>query len=558
MRYSPYRRLAKQYYSLRWVARWYHALTRYQDWRVIARSPEWQRAVRTGRSGVRILIPTCVGGHIAMTHVESVVAAALTLRGARVEFLLCDAALPACVACEIGYFPEGRHDRLPSVSAPLCRSCFAPARRSYAALGLPIRRFGEFLDSQDRDEAAQAASEIGPDGIPGLRLDGLAIGEQAYAGALRFFARGDLNGHDPGARVRKQYVQAAILTMRMMQRLIERHRYDCAVFNHGIYVPQGILGDVCRRSGLRVVNWNPAYKTHCFIFSHGHSYHHTMMSEPVNRWEQMGWDMEREACLTEYLNKRQHGTEDWIWFNENPQPHVDSALDRMRVRPQQPLIGMLTSVMWDAALHSPSNAFAHQLEWVFKTIQYFGSRPDLQLLIRIHPAEIQGGLPSRQPIMDEIRSQLPGVPSNVFIVGPDNPLSTYALMRKCNAALIYNTKTGIELAADGMPVIVAGEAWIRNKGFAIDVSTPEEYFRVLDRLPFAGRMSLEATIRARKYAYHFFFRRMIPIEFMKPVAGNPPFRIHIESIADLLPGRHRGLDLVCDGILNGTDFIFEP
>jgi hypothetical protein len=105
---------------------------------------------------------------------------------------------------------------------------------------------------------------------------------------------------------------------------------------------------------------------------------------------------------------------------------------------------------------------------------------------------------------------------------------------------------------------VAGEAWIRNKGFAIDVSTPEEYFRVLDRLPFADRMSLKATTRARKYAYHFFFRRMIPLEFMEPVAGNPPFRIRIESIEDFLPGRHRGLDLICDGILNGTDFVFEP
>ena len=54
----------------------------------------------------RVLIPTCVGGHIAMTHVESVLAVALTLRGADVEFLLCDGALPACVACEVGYLPD--------------------------------------------------------------------------------------------------------------------------------------------------------------------------------------------------------------------------------------------------------------------------------------------------------------------------------------------------------------------------------------------------------------------------------------------------------------------
>ena len=83
-----------------------------------------------------------------------------------------------------------------------------------------------------------------------------------------------------------------------------------------------------------------------------------------------------------------------------------------------------------------------------------------------------------------------------------------------NAIAIYNTKTGVELAAQGRPVIVAGEAWIRGKGFSIDVSTPEHYFQVLDRLPFSDGMSPAHVDRAVRYAYHFFFRRMIPVPFI--------------------------------------------
>jgi hypothetical protein len=197
------------------------------------------------------------------------------------------------------------------------------------------------------------------------------------------------------------------------------------------------------------------------------------------------------------------------------------------------------------------------LTWIFTSIDYFKTRPELQLVIRVHPAEIQGGLPSRQKIHDEIKERYTRVPPNVFIVEPESPLSTYAIMEKCDSVIIYNTKTGIELAAMGIPVIVAGEAWIRNKGFSTDVSSPDEYRRVLDRLPFSERMSADETLRAKKYAYHFFFRRMIPLEFMEAAGGNPPFRLKLNSLDQLQPGSSRGLDLICDGILNEADFIFD-
>ena len=50
-------------------------------------------------------------------------------------------------------------------------------------------------------------------------------------------------------------------------------------------------------------------------------------------------------------------------------------------------------------------------------------------------------------------------------------------------------------------MIVAGEAWIRNKGLTHDASTPQEYFRILDQLPFAERLAAGPLARARRYAY---------------------------------------------------------
>ena len=51
----------------------------------------------------------------------------------------------------------------------------------------------------------------------------------------------------------------------------------------------------------------------------------------------------------------------------------------------------------------------------------------------------------------------------------------------------------------------------RGKGISRDPTTQKEYFAVLDSLPWRRRLDARRVERARKYAYHFFFRRMIPL-----------------------------------------------
>jgi hypothetical protein len=217
---------------------------------------------------------------------------------------------------------------------------------------------------------------------------------------------------------------------------------------------------------------------------------------------------------------------------------------------------MLTNVVWDAQLHYPANAFSSLVEWALETIAYFARRPDLQLLIRIHPGEIRGTLRSRQPMAAEIAERYPVLPPNVFVIPPESDVSTYAAMGFCNAALIYATKMGVELTAVGIPTIVAGEAWIKNKGLTLDAASPAEYFALLDRLPLAERLAPEVVERAKKYAYHFFFRRMMPLTFMQREESKLLLRAGIGSVDELAPGRNPALDLICDGILSGSPFVY--
>ena len=515
-------------------------------------TPAWEEARRRAEGGPRVLLATSMGGfnHGAMT--DKALAIALTLRGAKVDIFLCDG-VPGCHLTKIGKEPPAKV--IETDTRRRCGECLATGRSTMAPLGLRIVTLGELLTAEDRAEAEAVAAAAPVQALRGMTLNGWKIGEHALAGALRYFARDDLSAEPQGEGVARKFVKAAVLTARGMDRLLEDGGYDVVSANHGIYTPQGIVGEVARARGVRVVNWNPAYRRHCFVFSHGDSYHHTMITEPVSTWETLALTPERRQTIVSYLQDRRQASGDWIWFNKAE----DSSLGELRAKlglDERPLVVALTSVVWDACLHYESNAFESLADWTLQTIDYFRGRPDLQLVIRIHPAEVTGFVKSRARMAEIIAARFPELPANVKVVPPEDQLSTYSLMDHADAVLLYSTKTGIEASAQGLPVVVAGEAWIRNKGFSQDATSPDSYRRILDGLPFRRRLAPPERERALRYAYHFFFRRMIELPFLDPT-GPAEFEIKVDGLDDLRPGAQGGLDCVCDGILKGTPFVYD-
>ncbi len=532
------------------------------NWEAIVATNEvlWKDSLAKAKEGPHILMATAIGGHPQFTVLESALNVALTLRGAKVDVLLCDAAMPGCQRAKIsGVKPPALADgKLKDV---FCAGCMATGKAVFSAPGLNILQMSEQISDDERARARDISISVPLGDIASYVLDGLPIGEHAMAGALRYYGVGDLSLEPEGEAVLRRYLESSLLTAFCINRLLLDNKYQAVVNNHGIYVPHGIVSAACRSRNVRTASWNLAYRKQCAIFSHTDTYHHTLMDEPTSDWENMAWSKDREAEIVNYLESRRKGSRDWIWFNRDADDDMDRFAAKVGLDWKRPVIGMLTNVVWDAQLHYPANAFPGMVDWVMRTVAYFRDRPDLQLLIRVHPGELAppgGSTVSRQPIVEEIRSAFPDMPKNVFIIGPESTVSTYAAMDRCDSVIIYGTKTGVELTSVGIPVIVGGEAWIRNKGMTLDASNADDYFRHLDTLPLGKRMAPAMVERARKYAYHFFFRRMLPLPFLEPAPKAwPPFEISIKNLDELLPGVYQGLDVICDGILNGSAFIYQ-
>lgn len=522
--------------------------------------PDWKKiknisdilSIKNKSVDQKILIATGGGGYAAAKQIESLLAAALTLRGAKVEVLLCDGILPACFQATIDWDSDEKKFSESGTSRLNCATCFSGAQKTFNNIGISIVKLSNLISEEEKKKLLSLSESIDLDLIKNYSLDGVCIGEHALAGTLRYYAKAYLDDNY-SHKVLRRYFNAALITHYACKNLFKKKNYHSLVLHHGIYVPQGIIADTAIQFSIPTSIWHTAYRKQCLIFSHNGTYHKTLLNEPKNDWNDFEFTERKKKKIENYLSSRWLGNEDQISFSKS----LKSKSLPIKINKEISAVLLLTNVLWDAQLHYPNNAFTSMMEWIFFTINYFINRKDLQLIIRVHPAELTGTLPSRQKVEDEIKKKYKFLPENIVIIGPDKSNNTYELAKQCDSAIIYATKAGAELSSMGIITVVAGEAWIRGKEFTFDVNSPEEYLKVLQRMPFKEKLSKEKKNLALKYAYHFFFRRMIFIKSINYVKKHNVFKYSIKDIKELQPGIDKGLDLICSGILSKKNYIVD-
>jgi len=172
----------------------------------------------------------------------------------------------------------------------------------------------------------------------------------------------------------------------------------------------------------------------------------------------------------------------------------------------RPVVLLAANVLGDS-LTLGRNIFAESMsEWITKTVQYFAKRPDLQLVVRIHPGEKI--VPQAKSMGRVVREALPEIPSHIHLIGALDNVNTYDLIEIANLGLAYTTTVGVETAMNGIPVISCGDTHYRSRGFTINPNSWEDYFSTLEKvladLP-AYRLTEEQIAKAWNYAYRFFF-----------------------------------------------------
>ena len=482
-----------------------------------------------GSPRVLFLTPRDWAAHVQW---EAMIGQALRLRGAHVEYLTCGGSLEIC-------------DRVNTWEGPPvpCGTCTRYVHGSIDAHGFlrsSIRGGWEGIDDPgdwpELDEiSARDLAEV---------VDGeLPLGQLVDIPAKWFLLSSQLTD-DPLAPVTfRRFLRSARRIARGISQALDRGRPDVVVLLNGLFLFEAIAWAICQRRGIDVVTYERGFIKETLLFRRNALACFGDVSDLWSDWSTVPLDEEEERRLDEYLADRRLGrrTIDRYWTK--PQMVAPGGLGPGR------LVTLFTNLTWDSAVIGKEVAFPSIQDWLSAAADHFAKRPNDQLIVRIHPAEVKlAGKQTREPLSKFLRGRYPELPPNVRLIGAEDDTSSYTLMEASDLGLVFASTTGLELALTGTPVIVAGSTHYRGKGFTIDVDSPAHFRSSIDRVledPAGFRPDVDM---ARRYAYLFFFRA--------PVAS-PGVEEHLPGLAqitiggldELRPGVNESVDRICDTIL---------
>lgn len=221
--------------------------------------------------------------------------------------------------------------------------------------------------------------------------------------------------------------------------------------------------------------------------------------EPLNEEQ---WEQARSLYAS-----RQRG-DLWQNFSRRWQGLPSQGVEQVRSAlhlDERPMVLLAANVIGDSLTLGRQVFTPNMTEWLQRTVVYFCGRPDVQLVIRIHPGERYTKGPSVADVVRQVQAVLP---EHIHLVAADDPVNTYDLVELADLGLAYTTTVGMEMAMSGAPVVVIGQTHYRGKGFTLDPESWQSYENLLEQVladPAAYRLTRVQVDQAWNYAYRFFF-----------------------------------------------------
>jgi hypothetical protein len=487
-------------------------------------------------------------------HIDfiSSIGTALSLRGAKVEQIICDGISVACIGRDI-------RDRVPLEDwNNRCLKCFIKCKNTALSYGIKTIPLSELLNLNDVRKLRILSEEINLEKINSYKYKDIKVGYYAVSSLIRYNRGSDPQNQDDLLR---EYLFNALITAEAGIKKIEAFKPDVVYMSHALYTSWGPMFEASVKRKIPVIRIGGGHRLgHTYfrkIRSHG-SVHVGILSEE-------GWKERIRKSLTLDENKKLD-----LFFRNRYCPTSDDAndvstineilskkeiLNKLKLNNDKPIWCIFSHLLWDDAVRmSTKSSFRTFHKWMEETLKIISEIEEINWLIKIHPTEFRGD--SAYTTIDIIEKLFPILPNHIKIIQPNSDINTQSVFNLITGGITCRGSIGLELSAMGKPVIIAADAYYSQLGFTYDGFSFSVYKELLFRAKNIPKLSVDKIEIARKLAYSYFIQRQIPLNMFKTKNGSF-HSFDWKKVESLLPGVDPVVDMICDRFFEGEDFILN-
>jgi hypothetical protein len=434
---------------------------------------------------------------------ETVMSRMLLGEGCRVVWLECDRALVRC---------DGMTG--PQRDLHLCAHCCAFNRAADAIAGVERLSMQELTPPGE----AEAIAQLGR-GVPPADL------EQAIAASfqrIRSAGRRRPEELTPDERrIRDELLVSAVIARQVAARALDRLRPVAVLALNGKFFTEAIFLAEAHRRGIQTWTYERGNRRDTVALARGRAAIPFDARTILATLHDQPLTPEQRARIESYLAARAELGNGQVRFLARDRRGVADL-----VRGGERLIALFTNLIWDSSVVGEDTIFRDMFAWIETAIATVEGDPHTALVIRIHPAEEKVYWhPTRERVEDVLRARLPaGLPPNVRLVRPSEPLDSYALARAADLVLVYASSIGMEAAALGKRVVVAANSSYATAPFVV---RPGDHDAFVEELRSRRREPpvADAPELALRFMYRLYFEEMLPV----PAVREDPTGFHVRS-----------------------------
>ncbi len=418
--------------------------------------------------------------------------------------------------------------------AAICAKCVSNHQLLTASFGFSGPSLRQSLTQNDLAEIDRIVDGADRNSVQTLEVDGLPVGRIAVYQIVLRYKRFDLAFSDAEWDEYLIELRNTLFALKATANIIADCRPDRLIVYNGLYSVNRAASLVAEAKGI------PAYFLHAganlsnrlqtMILGRGTTI--DWIDETLRQWPRfmdMPCTQAEISLVTDHFKELLSGRNIFV-YSSRKQDGVFDLRARFGIGHEQKII-VATMSSYDEEMAvavtgaqppRPPAIFPDQIDWIRAVVAYVGERPDLFLIIRVHPREFPNRRERRKSRHAEmLETELIDLPVNAAVNWPDDNISLYDLAGQTDVFLNAWSSAGKEMAMLGIPVVIYSRDLPQ---YPADVNyigqDQRSYFAAIDRALRDG-WSFETARRAYRWLALEFVKATVFLGDSYPRKENP-------------------------------------